>query len=51
MKHLITKAHITIHVESDNIEKVRTRIASHFGVESKDVHLNYEEIKEENKEE
>ena len=50
MKHLITKAHITLHVESDNIEKVRTEIAAHFGVETKDVHLNYEEIKEENKE-
>lgn len=51
MKHLITKAHITLQVESDNIEKVRTEIAEYFGVETKEVHLNYEEIKEENKEE
>lgn len=47
MKHLITKAHITLHVESDNIEKVRTEIAAYFNVELKDVHLNHEEIKEE----
>ena len=51
MKHLITKVHVTLHVESDNIEEVRKDIASHFGVETKDVHLNHEEIKEENKEE
>ena len=51
MKYLITKAHITLHVESDNIEKVRTEIAKHFGVETKEVHLNYEEVKEENSEE
>ena len=47
MKHLITKAHITLQIESDNIEKFRTEIAKYFGVETKEVHLNYEEIKEE----
>ena len=44
--NLITKAHITLHIESDNIEAVRTEIAKYFGVETKDVHLNYEEKEE-----
>ena len=47
MKHLITKVHIALDVESVAFEEVRKEIASHFGVETKDVHLNHEEIKEE----
>lgn len=47
MKHLITKVHITLCITTDDIEEVRKEIASHFGVETKDVHLNHEEIKEE----
>ena len=50
-KNLITKVHITLCITTDDIEKTRKEIASHFGVETKDVHLNHEEIKEENKEE
>lgn len=45
MKYLINKAHITLNIESDNIEEVRTEIAEYFGIETKDVHLNYEETK------
>ena len=51
MKHLITKVHVTLCIITDDIEEVRKEIAAHFGVETKDVHLNHEEIKEENKEE
>ena len=47
MKYLINKAHITLNIESDNIEKTREEIAAYFNVKSKDVHLNHEEIKEE----
>ena len=50
-KYLIIKVHITLCITTDNIEEVREEIAAHFGVETKDVHLNHEEIKEENKEE
>ena len=51
MKNLITKVHITLCITTDDIEKTRKEIAAYFGVETKDVHLNHEEIKEENKEE
>ena len=50
-KYLITKVHVTLCITTDDIEEVRKEIASHFGVETKYVHLNHEEIKEENKEE
>lgn len=47
MKKAITKVHISLYIQTDDIEEVREEIASHFRVETKDIHLNYEEIKEE----
>ena len=46
MKYLITKVHISLSILSDDIDKDRAEIAKIFGVEERDVHLNYEETKE-----
>ena len=51
MKYLVTKANINLHIEVDNIEKLRTEIAGYFDIDLKDVHLNYEEINNKDKEE
>ena len=47
MKYLITKVHISLSILSDDIEKDRAEIAKIFGVEECNIHLNHEEIKEE----
>lgn len=47
MKYLVTKANINLRIEVDNIEKLRTEIAEYFGIETKDIHLNYEETEKE----
>ena len=47
MKYLITKAHITLNKECDSIEKAKEELAESLEIKTSDIHLNYEEIKEE----
>ncbi len=50
MKYLVTRANINLHIEVDNIEKLRTEIAEYFGIKTKEIHLNYEGTNNKDKE-